>query len=50
MGIKKILDWFNEEEKLTPIATNSWINVYYRILYKPNYNWKQNQIEKHINQ
>jgi len=48
-----ILDWFNEEEKeekLTPIATNSWINVYYRILYKPNEKWKKNKIEKHINQ
>lgn len=36
------------EEELTPIATTSWIKVYYRILFKPRKDWKQKQIDEHI--
>lgn len=52
MGFK---DWFKktfsfeeEQEELTPIATNTWIKVYYKILFKPNEKWTKKQIEKYL--
>jgi len=34
-----------KQKKLSQIATNSWINVYYKILYHPNKEWKKKEKE-----